>query len=117
MTTTMQEIMRPIETDPDFPHAPLDWTPADAEQQAGEEALVLGGDHWETIKALQEYFARNDVVRVRELRDALEEKFHSRGGARYLFTLFPKGPVAQGCRMAGLIAPPGAENQSFGSVQ
>jgi TusE/DsrC/DsvC family sulfur relay protein len=117
MTTTMQEVMRPIEKDPRFPHAPVDWTPADAGQQAREEGLPLGDDHWETIKALQEYFARNSIVRVRELRDALDEKFHNRGGIRHLFTIFPRGPIAQGCRMAGLTPPPGTEDQSFGSVQ
>ena len=31
-------------------------------------------------------------------------------------TLFPGGPVAQGCRLAGLKAPAGAVDRGFGSV-
>jgi tRNA 2-thiouridine synthesizing protein E len=53
---------------------------------------------------------------MRELQDALEEKFHHKGGMKYLFTLFPGGPVAQGCRLAGLKAPAGATDRGFGSV-
>ncbi|MEN8176928.1 MAG: TusE/DsrC/DsvC family sulfur relay protein, partial [Pseudomonadota bacterium] len=74
-------------------------------------------EHWEMLRALQEYFARNDQPNVRELHDALDEKFHSRGGLKRLYVLFPGGPVAQGCRLAGLEAPAGATDSSFGSVQ
>jgi len=58
-----------------------------------------------------------DTINIRELKDALEEAFHREGGLRYLHRLFPGGPVAQGCRLAGLVAPPGAVDKSFGSVQ
>ena len=66
---------------------------------------------------LQGYFAAHERPNVRELHDALDESFHARGGLRYLYTLFPGGPVAQGCRFAGLKAPSGAADKSFGSVQ
>jgi tRNA 2-thiouridine synthesizing protein E len=56
-------------------------------------------------------------VNARELHDALEEKFHVKGGMRYLYVLFPGGPIAQGCRLAGLPTPTGAVDLSFGSVQ
>jgi tRNA 2-thiouridine synthesizing protein E len=70
------------------------------------------------LRALQEYFARHDPtdVNLRELHDALDEKFHSQGGIRQLYLLFPGGPVAQGCRLAGLNAPAGAVDKGFGSV-
>lgn len=100
-----------------FPHAPQDWSEVSARRKAKEEGLDMGDDHWEVIRALQEYFSKNEVPRVRELRDALDEKFHGKGGTRYLYSLFPQGPVAQGCRMAGLQAPAGSTDPSFGSVQ
>jgi len=101
-----------------FPHAPEDWTPAAAVQTARDEGLEIGDDHWQTIRALQEYYARHahTAVNLRELHDALNEKFHRKGGMRYLYALFSGGPVAQGCRLAGLKAPAGAIDRGFGSV-
>jgi tRNA 2-thiouridine synthesizing protein E len=104
--------------DPDFPHAPADWTRERALGTAHGEGLTLGADHWAAIRGLQEFFARHaeGTVNLRELSDALEEKFHYKGGMKYLYTLFPGGPIAQGSRLAGLKAPAGAIDKSFGSV-
>ena len=119
MAETMSEILNPgaVNRDPDFPHAPPDWTSASAEAAAAQDGISLSEDHWEAIKALQGYFAAHERANVRELHDALDESFHSKGGLRFLYTLFPGGPVAQGCRFAGLKAPSGAADKSFGSVQ
>jgi tRNA 2-thiouridine synthesizing protein E len=104
--------------DPRFPHAPEGWTPALALESARREGLELGEEHWAALRALQEYFARHEptTINLRELHDALEEKFHGQGGIRHLYLLFPGGPVAQGCRIAGLKAPAGATDKGFGSV-
>lgn len=101
-----------------FPHAPAGWTSALAAQNAQREGLELGEEHWEALRALQEYYARHEAttVNLREMHDALDEKFHRQGGIRHLYLLFPKGPVAQGCRLAGLKAPAGATDLGFGSV-
>jgi tRNA 2-thiouridine synthesizing protein E len=117
MADSMFEVMHPVEKDPRFPYAPPGWSTAEAERVAGAEGLTLGEDHWEAVRALQEFFTRNATPRVRELHDALDERFHARGGIRHLYELFPGGPTAQGCRLAGLQAPAGAEDRSFGSVQ
>ena len=104
--------------DPRFPDAPSEWTPALAEEKARQEGVEPGDDLWEAIRALQEYWARHALaaVNLRELHDALDERFHRKGGMRYLYQLLPGGPVAQGCRLAGLKAPAGAEDKGFGSV-
>ncbi|MFQ5755673.1 MAG: TusE/DsrC/DsvC family sulfur relay protein [Acidiferrobacterales bacterium] len=101
-----------------FRHAPPGWTRDVARERAKEEGLELEDDHWEMLSALQEYFARHEdiTVNLRELRDALDEKFHHKGGMAYLYQLFPGGPVAQGCRVAGLKAPAGVTDMGFGSV-
>ncbi|HSD40338.1 MAG TPA: TusE/DsrC/DsvC family sulfur relay protein [Burkholderiales bacterium] len=102
-----------------FPHAPLGWTPDGAASTAAAEGLELGEDHWEALRALQSYFARHagePAFHPRELHDALDEKFHVKGGMRYLYQLFPGGPVAQGCRLAGVKTPAGAMDKGFGSV-
>lgn len=120
MANSMKDIMHPgSDTGPSaaFPHAPQDWSDALAIEVAQGEGLEMHDDRWEVVRALQEYFARNPEPRVRELHDALDERFHERGGIKFLYQLLPGGPVAQGCRLAGLEAPAGAENPSFGSVQ
>lgn len=104
--------------DPRFPHAPEGWTAEAAARTALDEGLEPGEDHMEVVRALQEYWIRHAdaSVNLRELHDALDEKFHHKGGMKFLYTLFPGGPVAQGCRLAGLKAPAGAVDKGFGSV-
>jgi tRNA 2-thiouridine synthesizing protein E len=115
----MNEIMNPgaVHRDAQFPHAPEGWTRRTAEQAAEADGIELTDHHWEAIGALQDYFAKNERPNVRELHDALGERFHGSGGIKHLYGLFPGGPVAQGCRFAGLEAPAGAADKSFGSVQ
>jgi tRNA 2-thiouridine synthesizing protein E len=104
--------------DPAFPHAPAGWTRAQGLETAQQEGLAPGDEHWAVVRALQEYFARHEPTahNLRELHDALDEKFHRQGGIKRLYLLFPGGPVAQGCRIAGLKAPAGATDKGFGSV-
>ncbi len=119
MVQTIDEIRgRSAEPDPNFRHAPPDWTEAVAVEVARRENLTLIDDHWEVVRGLQEFFARHEdaPITLRDLHDALEEKFHRQGGVRYLYTILPAGPVAQGCRLAGLKPPGGAVDTSFGSV-
>ena len=119
MADSMSEIMNPsaVKTDPDYPHAPEDWNSDTAENAAQADGISLTDVHWEVIGALQAYFAQSERPNVRELHDALNERFHASGGIKYLYEQFPGGPVAQGCRFAGLEPPAGAADNSFGSVQ
>lgn len=101
---------------PGFPDAPVGWSQEIAGATAKELGIQLGEDHWEVVRALQHYFAGHEFPNRRELTDALDEKFHALGGSRYLYRLFPGGPVAHGCAVAGLDAPSGSVDKSFGSV-
>lgn len=114
------DILNPAHpTDENFPHAPRRWRYAEAVKLAEEEDLDISQATWAAVRALQEYYYRHrdSRIRVRELHDALEEKFHRQGGIRFLYLLFPGGPIAQGCRIAGLTATAGAIDKGFGSVQ
>lgn len=115
----LQETNPANAAEPGFADAPTGWKVADAERIADAEGLQLEQDHWQLVRCLQAYFSRHEesTIGVRELKDALEEAFHQQGGIRYLHRLCPGGPVAQGCRLAGLPVPPGAVDPSFGSVQ
>lgn len=99
-----------------FPHAPHGWDISVAEAVAREDGLTMTDDHWELIKSLQEYYDKAESPKLREITDALEEHFHNKGGMKYLYRIIPGGPIAQGCRLAGLEVPPGAVDKSFGSV-
>ncbi|TNF96064.1 MAG: TusE/DsrC/DsvC family sulfur relay protein [Gammaproteobacteria bacterium] len=100
----------------DFPNAPEDWDIQTAEATASEEDIDMSDDHWELVRALQEYYKKVEFPHLREVKDALDEKFHARGGMKYLYQIMPGGPVAQGCKIAGLDVPAGAVDKSFGSV-
>ena len=102
----------------EFPNAPKNWQPSVAEQVAKQQGLALNADHWDVINALQSYFSSHDKPQRnrREITDALEEKFHFKGGMKYLYTLLPKGPISQGCLLAGIENPAGNIDPSFGSV-
>ncbi|GJL81501.1 MAG: hypothetical protein DHS20C01_11350 [marine bacterium B5-7] len=118
MADSMNDIMHPGSVhDEQFPNAPQNWVRADAERIASREGIELTDDHLEVIRALQKLMVNNQDPAIRQIHDALEEHFHSKGGVRYLYKLLPEGPVAQGCRLAGLKAPPGSTSASFGSVQ
>ncbi len=99
-----------------FPNAPHSWDIKAAEKVASESGFSLNDDHLELVRALQEYYKKVEFPNLRQVTDALEEKFHSKGGMKYLYKIMPGGPVAGGCRLAGLKIPAGAVDKSFGSV-
>ena len=120
MAESMSEILNPGTAVPKpdgFPYAPAQWQIADAESVAREAKIELGEDHWDAVRALQEYFSKHERPNAREIHDALNEKFHAKGGIRFLYGLFPGGPIAQGCLVAGLQPPAGAQDPAFGSVK
>jgi len=121
MTSLIEAILEAnggADKDAQFAHAPDGWTREAALKLARDDGLAMQEDHWEAVRALQEYYARHQdgSFNLRELHDALDEHFHAKGGRKYLYALFPGGPVAQGCRIAGLKAPAGATDKGFGSV-
>jgi tRNA 2-thiouridine synthesizing protein E len=93
------------------------WTEAQARARARAEGMELTEEHMEVICWLRDHFADcGPPGNGRALAQALEDNFADRGGKRFLFRLFPNGPVYQGCRIAGLAIPPGTVDRSFGSV-
>jgi len=94
-----------------------EWTEDKARQLAAKEDITLTDAHWEVI-----YFLRNHckehgtACKARHIIKALSERFEDRGGKRYLYGLFPHGPVYQASKLAGLPLPQSTLDLSFGSV-
>ncbi|MBW8365938.1 MAG: TusE/DsrC/DsvC family sulfur relay protein [Rhizobium sp.] len=101
-----------------FRDAPFDWSREHAEEVAHTEGLTLTPAHWEVVRTLQELCTRNEkpTMNARDLHDALDKRFHDEGGIKHLYELFPKGPLAQGCLLAGLQPPAGTQDQGMGSA-
>ena len=99
-----------------FPNAPKGWSTETAEAVAKSDGFTMSEAHWELVGALQEYYHKVEHPKLRQVKDALDEKFHALGGIKYLHQVVPAGPVAEGCKLAGLNIPAGAVDHSFGSV-
>jgi TusE/DsrC/DsvC family sulfur relay protein len=94
------------------------WDEDRAREIAAAEGVELTDEHFKVIHKLRDYYRDNGLTETgSELGDMLDEAFSEQGGRKYLHTLFPEGPVAQGMRIAGLPVPAHTENESFGTAR
>jgi len=93
------------------------WDKQKAKATAKTMGISLTDAHWDVIGFIRTYFANAGELRhARELSEVLAERFAEEGGSRYLFQLFPGGPVTQGCQIAGIVVPKDASDASFGYI-
>ena len=94
-----------------------DWSEQQAHDMAKNDGMDLKPEHMEFLHYLRKYYAKNGRgYNARTLLNVMEFEFGKWSGKRYLYELFPRGPVSQGCRYAGLPLPPECNDLSFGSV-
>lgn len=92
------------------------WNRARSAILAANEGLELTDQHWHVISYLREQYLEHGLPRfARTTARALNEQFAAQGGSKYLYNLFPGGPVTQGSRLANLRTPANATDMSFGS--
>lgn len=93
------------------------WSEDLARAQARQDGIELTDAHLDVICFLRDHFAEcGPESNARALLKAMEVAYIEQGGRKYLYHLFPHGPVTQGCRLAGLPTPSGNVDPSFGSV-
>ena len=93
------------------------WSPHVAQRHAAGMGLELTDEHWAVIYCLRNRYREKGSARsARELMRELEQAFAEDGGRRFLYGLFPRGPILQASRIAGVPVPPGTLDLSFGSV-
>ena len=91
---------------------------AHVREMAGVEGIELTGEHLGVIEALRDYYLElGEAENGRDLEEMLDEIFDGHGGRKYLWRLFPGGPVTQGMRLAGLPLPPHSGDKGFGTVR
>jgi len=78
----------------------------------------MNEEHIDVLNSIQNYYSHQEFnkISLRDLSDALEEKFHHKGGMKYLYSLFPDGPISQGCQITGLKPPTISIDKGFGSA-
>lgn len=94
-----------------------DWSENLARQLAKDDGMELNDEHMAILKYLRKYYDKNGQgYHARTLLNVMEFEFGKWEGRKHLYQLFPRGPVSQGCKYAGLPLPPNCNDMSFGSV-
>ena len=66
-------------------------------EMANKEGIVLTEEHLGVIECLRDYFLEfGEAEKGRDIEEMLDEVFAGHGGRKYLWNLFPSGPVSQG---------------------
>ncbi len=121
----MSDILKYITQNMDAASDPYGWkidTPEWSEEAAiniaTEEDIFMTADHWQVIEEIRKHYFRNGpTTHARTLTLFLDSTFKTQGGKRFLYSLFPNGPVHQSCKIAGIPIPNDSINPSFGVVQ
>lgn len=112
----LAETLAPCDADA-YLHDLEPWSEERAREQAKREGIELTDAHLDVLCYLRDHYADcGPPASARELLRAMEATYSEEGGRKYLYRLFPRGPVTQGCRLAGVPTPAGNADPSFGSV-
>ena len=119
MSDILKSIRNPASrrNDPDGNLAELSpWSEKEALDRAGELGIEMDSDRWDVTLFVRDYYrGKGAQASAREILQALEAEFAQDGGKRWLYKLFPGGPVTQASQIAGIPMPRGASNPSFGT--
>ena len=94
-----------------------DWSKEVALKTAAELDIEMTSAHWDVVFFLRDMCKDQAIpCSAGKIIRELQERFSEEGGKRYLYRLFPRGPVMQASKLAGLPMPPETLDLSFGSV-
>ncbi len=94
-----------------------EWNEQTARELAADENIELTDAHWDVIRFLRSHCEEHGTTcSARIVLKAMTNRYKQQGGKRYLYTLFPRGPVVQACKIAGIPLPAYSLDLSFGSV-
>ncbi len=86
------------------------------ERHAAGKRLKLTPAHHEVIEFILDFYEHcDDCENARALADMLQDEFTPQGGRRYLYKLFPEGPLSTVHELAELPALNHQSDPSFGT--
>ncbi len=86
-------------------------------ERAAAKGIELSDDHWKVIDFVRKVSAQSETTpHARDVAEKLYEEFADKGGSKYLYELFPAGPVSTAAELADIEPPLNAKNPSFGSA-
>jgi len=67
----------------------------ETEQRASSKGMMLTEEHWNVINFVKDVYHQSgfSAPTSRQLRNQLKAQFKDKGGNRYLYQLFPDGPI------------------------
>lgn len=120
MSDILKQIMHPAsrKNDPEGNLLEIGpWVAGEADERARQLGLQMTDDHWDVVLFLRDYFrGRGSQADAREIMEAMEEEFAGDGGRRWLYRLFPGGPVLQASKIAGIPLPAKTVDPASGNV-
>jgi tRNA 2-thiouridine synthesizing protein E len=90
----------------------------EVEERAKKMGVHLTDKHWDAINFVKKFYDyhEDEELKIGDYNSALKGKYVKEGGLKYLYTLFPDGPINTVTQLAG-ISVNSTRNQSMGSVQ
>ena len=90
----------------------------EVEERARKIGIHLTDEHWDAIKFVKNFYDyhEDEELKIGDYNNALKGKYARQGGLKYLYSLFPDGPINTVTQLAG-ISVNNIHNQSMGSVQ
>ena len=83
------------------------WSRELAGMIAESENIAMGDDHWEVVNFMRKFYEEYQIEpAARILTRAIKRTLGpEKGASKYLYELFPDGPIRQASKIAGLPKP------------
>lgn len=86
------------------------------DQRAAQRGLELRDEHLEVINFVLDFYEHcDDCENARQLADMMQDRFTAQGGRKYLYQLFPEGPLSTIHHLADLPSLNNQNDRSFGT--
>ena len=87
-----------------------EWSEDYTQSMAAKDGIKLYDDHWELILYFRDYFSENQISPtmhkvIRELGNKNLHFHDQKAYEKHIYTLFPKDPTHEVCKLAGLPMP------------